>query len=132
MNVARRSLFVLLVTALALALASCGGTATKVDTGIAAPDDVAAQIADGAMVIDVRTPAEFATGHVADAVNIDLSSQDFESRLDALDKNAAYVVYCQSGNRSTQAVEQMVDMGFDGVVNGGGIGALAGAGVEIR
>jgi phage shock protein E len=64
------------------------------------------------IVLDVRTPGEFAQGHLANAINIDFQSGYFEQEVAKLDKNATYAVYCRSGNRSGQAVKVMADLGF--------------------
>jgi rhodanese-related sulfurtransferase len=64
------------------------------------------------VVLDVRTPGEFAAGHLPSAVNIDLQAQDFERRLAVLDRGKSYLVYCRSGNRSTQAIRAMDRLGF--------------------
>ncbi len=64
------------------------------------------------VVLDVRTPAEFSTGHVPGAVNVDALASDFENRLRAFDKSKTYLVYCRSGNRSQQAVQLMDRLGF--------------------
>ncbi|WP_296632274.1 rhodanese-like domain-containing protein [Rhodoluna sp.] len=75
-----------------------------------------------AAVIDVRTPAEWATGHLDGAINIDVQGADFASAVDALDHTANYVVYCHSGNRAGQAIELMKGAGFTGTLtNGGGV-----------
>ena len=65
-------------------------------------------------VIDVRTPAEFATGHLQGAVNLELNSPDFYSALQSMDKSANYVIYCHSGNRAGQAIDYMKSNGFTG------------------
>jgi rhodanese-related sulfurtransferase len=52
------------------------------------------------VILDVRTPAEFAEGHIDRAVNLDVQSRDFEKRLRTLDRNKSYLVYCRTGNRS--------------------------------
>ena len=81
-----------------------------------------------AAVIDVRTPAEFATGHLAGAVNIDIQGPDFASQIDGLDKAANYVVYCHSGNRASKAISYMQDNGFTGsLTNGGSVADAAAA-----
>ena len=69
------------------------------------------------MIIDVRTPEEFAEGHIENAINIDFYSQTFEEELDRLDRGKAYFIYCRSGNRSGQAREIMKAMGFTEVYN---------------
>ncbi len=78
-----------------------------------------------ATVIDVRTPAEYADGHLDGAVNIDLQSGSFAAEVSALPADASYIVYCRSGNRSAQAVEVMRQAGFTRVVDAGGIAAAA-------
>ena len=88
--------------------------------------DALALVADGAEVIDVRTPEEFDAGHLDGAVNIDYQADDFADRVEELSRKASYVVYCASGRRATGAVEQMRDLGFTDVVNGGGYTDLAG------
>jgi rhodanese-related sulfurtransferase len=71
----------------------------------------------GVVTLDVRTPAEFMTGHIEGAQNIDFESGNFENEISTLDKNGAYAVYCRSGNRSGQAVSIMHDAGFHNVYN---------------
>ena len=66
----------------------------------------------GTVVVDVRTPAEYAAGHVTGAVNIDVEAPTFDAEIAKLDKNATYAVYCHSGNRSGAALEQMAAAGF--------------------
>ncbi len=74
-----------------------------------------------AVVIDVRTPAEFAEGHLEGAVNIDLQSGAFEQQVGELPADGSYVVYCRSGNRSAQAKGIMQQLGFAEVVDAGGL-----------
>jgi rhodanese-related sulfurtransferase len=64
------------------------------------------------MIVDVRTPEEFKSGHLADAVNIDYRSPDFKSNVDKLDRNKEYLIYCRSGARSAGATQMMLDLGF--------------------
>lgn len=68
-------------------------------------------------LIDVRSPGEHASGHIPDSKNINVMSPDFVSKLEFLDKDKAYYVYCASGNRSKTACGQMVHMGFKNVYN---------------
>jgi phage shock protein E len=89
-------------------------------------DDALARIDDGARVVDVRTPEEFDAGHLDGAVNIDYQADDFAQLVEELPKDVPYVVYCASGRRATGAVEQMRELGFTDVVNGGGYADLAG------
>lgn len=78
-----------------------------------------------AVVIDVRTPAEFADGHLQGAVNIDLQSGSFEQAIAELPLDGSYVVYCRSGNRSGQAVSIMAKLGFENLVDAGGLQAAS-------
>lgn len=79
-------------------------------------------------VIDVRTPAEFASGHLEGAVNIDIQNAGFAGEIDALDHAANYVIYCHSGNRAGQAVNYMTGAGFTGkLINAGGVADAAAA-----
>ena len=67
------------------------------------------------VVLDVRTPEEFAEGHLSGAVNVNMLAPDFERRLDALDRGKTYLVYCRTGNRSAKAVQAMQRLGFRSV-----------------
>jgi rhodanese-related sulfurtransferase len=64
------------------------------------------------VLIDVRTPAEFANGKIEGAKNIDVQSPDFLEQLKLLDKDLEYGVYCARGRRSAIAADQMKKMGF--------------------
>lgn len=86
----------------------------------------------GAAVLDVRTPDEYAAGHVEGAVNIDLAADDFRDRVAQLPRGRYYVVYCESGERSTQAIEVMRGLGFGSVVNGGGYDSLVDLGIPTE
>jgi len=82
------------------------------------------------VILDVRTPQEFADGYVANAINIDFRSATFRDELDALDKEKTYLIYCRSGNRSGQALGIMDELGFLEVYNlSGGISAWQDAGL---
>jgi rhodanese-related sulfurtransferase len=66
----------------------------------------------GLVVLDIRTPEEFNEARLADAIMVDFYADDFADQLDALDKDVPYVMYCRSGNRSSEAVTTMKDLGF--------------------
>ena len=68
-------------------------------------------------ILDVRTAKEFADGHVAGAVNIDVNQTDFAQKIDALDRSKTYIVYCRSGRRSSKAVGIMATKGFKNLYN---------------
>jgi rhodanese-related sulfurtransferase len=71
----------------------------------------------GVVILDVRTPGEFAEGYIEGARMIDFQGGSFETEIASLDKNATYAVYCRSGNRSGQAVKIMQDAGFLNLIN---------------
>ena len=69
----------------------------------------------GVVILDVRTPQEFAEGHIEGAVNIPVESADFIDQVAQLDPSVTYGVYCRSGNRSQPAVDGMASVGVTGV-----------------
>jgi rhodanese-related sulfurtransferase len=86
----------------------------------------------GVVVLDVRTPEEFATGHLANAKNLDFKAGDFRDKLAALDRDADYLVHCAVGGRSSQTRDQMVELGFRHINHlEGGIEAWKAAGLPI-
>ena len=70
-----------------------------------------------AQLIDVRTPEEYAGGHLKNAVNLNIRSDDFVDQLNKLDKTRPVMVYCMSGGRSGQAANKMEELGFSEVYN---------------
>ena len=74
-------------------------------------------IKEGAFLVDVRTPSEFASGSVKGAVNIPLDK--FSGQLSKFKGKKHIVVFCRSGNRSSQAKSILEKNGFNNVVNGG-------------
>jgi rhodanese-related sulfurtransferase len=122
----------------ALALAGCGATTSPEvasTTGVrtVSPAAATALIASGDVtVIDVRTPQEFAAGHVAGATNINVEAADFGDRIATLDVGDPYVVYCRSGRRSAVAADLMKTAGFTDVADAGGLDALIAAGAATQ
>ena len=96
------------------------------------PSDYVAGRDPSAPLLDVRTPGEFAEGHLAGAVNVDVSSPDFVERVRAMElpEDGPVYVYCRSGARSGQAAQVLRQLGHAGAVNVGGLQALAAAGAE--
>ena len=106
---AHAALVITLVAAMFGLVSACGAPKESVKIG------------SDTVVIDVRTPAEFASGHLKGAVNIDLSSPEFSARIAELDPAGDYVVYCRSGNRSATATSYMKDAGITKVTDVGGL-----------
>lgn len=142
MKLARRRTVLALAGAAALALtvglSGCSSDSATSDTAqaaeaaevqgpaapVAAPDapvrvgvsEFAGVIASpGVTIVDVRTPEEYAQGHIDGAVNIPVEYPDFMDRVSELDPTGTYAVYCRSGNRSQAAVAGMSDAGINGI-----------------
>ncbi len=127
-----KKLLVLIAALLGVSLlASCGGSGGSVST-VDPQAFLSTAKQSGVVVVDVRTPSEYAAGHVDGAVNIDVEGATFDAEIAKLDKNATYAVYCHSGRRSGLATDAMAKAGFTHVYNlQGGIGDLQAAGASI-
>ncbi len=86
------------------------------------------------VVMDIRTADEHAAGYIpATTLVLDYYAPDFRDRLSALDKSAAYLLYCRSGRRSGAALAVMAQLGFaDARHIAGGITAWAAAGLPVQ
>ena len=85
------------------------------------------------IILDVRTPEEFAGGHLAGATNINFSAKDFRSSLETLDRQATYLVHCAVGGRSRRSLPILEQLGFKSVVHlDGGIEAWKEAGLPVK
>ena len=80
----------------------------------------------GYIILDVRTPEEFADKHIPGAVNIPNETIGTEEIPELPDKDQLILVYCRSGNRSKQASEKLADMGYTNIVEFGGINSWPG------
>lgn len=102
----------MMIAALVCALFACKAQADGFKSvGV---DEFEALIADTAVVrLDVRTAEEYAEGHIAGAVNIDVKNAGFDSQvLSVLAKDKTVAVYCRSGRRSKAAARKLVEMGY--------------------
>ncbi|MDZ4752123.1 MAG: rhodanese-like domain-containing protein [Flavobacteriales bacterium] len=79
--------------------------------------DVKELLKSGAKLVDVRTPAEFKSGHVKGSVNVPLDQ--LEKKVSAWNRDEVIVTCCRSGMRSSSAVQRMRAIGFKNVHNGG-------------
>lgn len=70
---------------------------------------------ESAIIIDVRTPAEFNEGHITNSLLIDIYNPTFQNEILKLDKSKNYYIYCRSGNRSYHAGVFMLAEGFNSV-----------------
>ena len=69
------------------------------------------------ILLDVRTAEEYSSGYIPNSINIDVLSSDFKSKIELLDKNKEYLIYCRSGNRSAIASSIMATNGFIEIYN---------------
>ena len=67
------------------------------------------------VILDIRTQGEFKSGHLAKSVLIDFYSQTFAEKLNQLDKEKTYLIYCRSGNRSSKSLEIFKKLKFEKV-----------------
>jgi rhodanese-related sulfurtransferase len=65
------------------------------------------------VIIDIRTPEEFAEGHLAGAINLDFMGDDFEAKLAALDREKPFLMHCASGGRSGRSLPVFEKLGFE-------------------
>ncbi|HUR46810.1 MAG TPA: rhodanese-like domain-containing protein [Candidatus Saccharimonadales bacterium] len=85
------------------------------------------------VVLDVRTPEEYAEGHIAGATNIDINADDFQQKISKLDKDKTYLVHCAAGGRSARACNQLGKLNFTKLYNlEGGMGAWEKAGKPVE
>ena len=87
----------------------------------------------GVTILDVRTPAEYQAGHIAESVLANYNDPAFESMIAKIDKNKPVLVYCAAGGRSSRAAKLMSEKGWKNVSNMlGGMGAWGKAGYVVE
>jgi rhodanese-related sulfurtransferase len=84
--------------------------------------DALARLKSGALVIDVRSPGEFSSGHLAKAINIPLDEVEIELPNRVKDKNQVLLLHCASGMRSGMAKSKLRAMGYANTFNLGSYG----------
>ncbi|MBK9982278.1 MAG: rhodanese-like domain-containing protein [Saprospiraceae bacterium] len=109
-------LFILILGSCLLA-SGCNKGQSQGSASILAPSDFSEKIKQTpeAPIVDVRTPEEYAEGHIANAKNINWNGTDFEAQINQLDKSKPVYVYCQKGVRSAEAATKMRSIGFKDV-----------------
>ena len=120
LSIVRHTLFVILMTMSAVQISGCNGNENIVS--VPAPEFDKAIKADSMQLLDVRTPQEYAEGHIDGALNIDVQSDDFQKMAEkVLSKDSTILVYCRSGRRSMDAAKILTKLGYKVVNLKGGI-----------
>lgn len=117
-----------------LLLSGCGAQVQKVpsyrqinmDEAIAMMEEESDYI-----ILDVRTPEEFSEKHIPGAINVANETIGSEEIPELPDKDQLILVYCRSGNRSKQASEKLVALGYTNIVEFGGINDWPGEVVSV-
>ncbi|MES2240068.1 MAG: rhodanese-like domain-containing protein [Bacteroidota bacterium] len=108
----------LLYLAVVFTIISCNAqTSTNVKTVEVAAFAKEIKSTQKPQILDVRTPSEYAEGHIENAANIDWQGENFVKDAEKLDKNKAVYVYCRSGKRSLKASEKLSELGFKKIYN---------------
>ena len=86
-------------------------------------DDAVTMMAQetGYIILDVRRPDEYATGHIPNAINVPNESIGTDEIPELPNKDQLIMVYCRSGRRSKEASEKLVTLGYTNIVEFGGI-----------
>lgn len=71
------------------------------------------------VILDIRTPTEFNQGHIQGAILIDFYAKDFLKKMNLLNKQKTYLIYCRSGNRSGKTLNLIKNLGFESMYNMG-------------
>ncbi len=69
------------------------------------------------VILDIRPYEEFVVDHIAGSMNLDYNGHEFQKKVEQLDKNKDYVIYCRSGVRGGYFLEKMRDSGFKKAYN---------------
>lgn len=125
----KRLSLVLLFVLVGIFVAACAPAA---QTGMISPADYVSQYQSNTphFLLDVRTPEEYADGHIAGSINIPLA--ELSTQLSQVPMNIPVVVYCRSGNRSAQAAALLKEAGYTQVLNMGGIVDWVNAGYPVE
>ena len=117
------ALLIIQIAAAAFLLSSCGASYTQISQ-----DEAMKMMAEQTdyLIVDVRRSDEFAEGHIAGAINV--PNEDIDDEMPELlpDKDQLLLIYCRSGNRSTEASQKLADIGYTNVYEFGGINTWEG------
>lgn len=118
---------VLILVFVMLLVCGCGNKEeNKVEVKSIVKKEAVEKIDNGAILIDVRSASEYASGHIDGAINIDVNSiLNLKGELEYNNRNIAkttvVILYCRSGNRSLQAANKLIELGYTNVYDLGSI-----------
>lgn len=117
--------------ALAAALVATLGAAAACSTAEGAGLSAVEALPANTMLIDVRTPGEFAEGHLEGAVNIPIELPTFAAQVALLDPDMDFLVYCRSGRRADVAIAYMDTLGMSSTNLGSVASASSATGIRV-
>jgi rhodanese-related sulfurtransferase len=125
----KKIMFIILIIA-SLLMISCNNSEQSVDENetegkvmMISPEEAKENLDEDSEIVllDVRTPGEYESGHIEDAVLLPLDQLNEKASEVIPDQEKTYYVYCRSGNRSATAAQLLVDMGYENIYDLGGI-----------
>ena len=120
LRIVRRSIYLILMTLSATQISGCNNNDNIIS--VSAPEFDRKIKSDTVQLLDVRTPQEYAEGHIDRAMNINVQSDDFQRIAEKkLSKKFTILVYCRSGRRSMNAAEILTGLGYKVINLKGGI-----------
>lgn len=130
LEIVRRTFFLILMTLNATQISGCDTNDNIIS--VSAPEFDKEIKAGSVQLLDVRTPQEYAEGHIDGALNINVQSDDFQRMVEKeLSKDSTILVYCRSGRRSMDAAEILTKLGYKVVNLKGGIIEWKGDGLPV-
>lgn len=122
------TVILLLALTSAIGLSSCGTTEEPTDEGKPTVTNITAEQGrdmmaqdEAIILVDVRTEAEFTEEHIPDAILVPIDELETLAPELMPDKEATYIIYCRSGNRSASAAQQLIELGYQKIYDMGGI-----------
>lgn len=127
----KRNLFILILFAVVVSFANCQGQGGVQKLSVADYEKKLNETSNE-IIVDVRTPEEYQSGHLVNATLINYYDSDFKEQISKLDKSKPVYVYCKAGVRSASAAKILKESGFKEVYDlQGGFDAWSGAGKPV-
>jgi rhodanese-related sulfurtransferase len=127
----KRNLFILILFAVVVSFANCQGQDGVQKLSVADYEKKLNETSNE-IIVDVRTPEEYQSGHLVNATLINYYDSDFKEQISKLDKSKPVYVYCKAGVRSAKAANILRESGFKEVYDlQGGFDAWSGAGKPV-